>query len=166
MTPTPLSFHPARSAEDISGAREVFRAYGEWIQRDMGFSLARQSFDGEIDALPGRYAPPEGDILVATEAGRVLAAIAYYKFAEGIAELKRFYIYPGMGGRGVGAQLFHAALLSAKGRGYLRIRLDTLRTMEHARRIYARYTFREIAPWNENHKDGDLLYLELDTSTL
>jgi len=162
----PLSLHEARSPNDLAGARAVFVAYSSWIETALGYSLALQSFDRELETLPGRYAPPEGDIWVAEQDGNIIGAIAYYRFAEGIAELKRFYVLPEAAGGGIGRQLFDKALRSAKARGYRFIRLDTLRGMEHARRIYAHYAFREVAPWNENHRDGDLIYLELDTETL
>ena len=161
-----LSIHPARSASDLDGARAVLLAYSAWIERDLGYSLARQCFPSELESLPGRYAPPTGDIWVAELDSKIIGAIAYYKFAEGIAELKRLYVLPEAGGHGIGRKLFDAVLHAAKANGYEKIRLDTLRAMESARKIYAHYAFREIEPWNENHKDGDLIYLELETSSL
>lgn len=162
-----ISIHEARSDADLEGAREVFRAYADWIAQDLGYPLDPQGFAEEFASLPGRYSPPGGDILVACDAGHVIGAIAYYRFDDTHAELKRFYMLPQAKGKRIGGKLFHAALLHAKSRGYRFVRLDTLRRMEHARRIYAHYAFYEVPAWNQNHMHADdLLYLELSSEDL
>lgn len=162
-----ISIHEARSEADLEGARTVFRAYADWIAQELGYPLDLQGFTEEFATLPGRYAPPGGDILVASDGGEVIGAIAYYRFDDSHAELKRFYMLPGAKGKGIGAALFRAALMHAKARGYRFVRLDTLKRMENARRIYAHYAFYEVPAWNHNHTHADdLLYLELDTEDL
>ncbi len=162
-----LTIAPARDTASLDDAKAIFLAYAEWIERQLGYSLARQSFACEMEGFPGRYAPPGGDVVLARLDGKAAGAIAFYRFNDSIAELKRFYVLPEMAGHGVGGALFDVALKHARDVGYGFIRLDTLKGMEHARRLYARYAFNEIAPYNENYKDTpDILYYELDLATI
>lgn len=158
----PLTIAPCRNANDLAAAKAIFEAYAAWIEHTLGYSLAKQSFQTELEALPGRYAPPGGDILLARLGEEAVGAIAFYPWQGTVAELKRFYILPHQANHGIGGRLFADALQVAKARGYTHIRLDTLKAMEHARRLYARFGFHEILPYNDNYKDTpDILYYEL-----
>lgn len=159
----PLTITPAHDTASLDEVRRIFEAYAQWIERTLGYSLAIQSFAAEMQSLPGRYEAPGGEILLARQDGVAAGAIAFYPLNGPIAELKRFYVMPDMAGKGIGNALFAAILSTAKSRGYTHVRLDTLTGMTHARRLYARYGFREIAPYNEHYKDSpDLLYYECD----
>lgn len=161
----PFTILPAHDAASLAEVRRIFEAYAVWIERELGYPLSRQSFPDEMRSLPGRYAPPAGEILLARQEGAAAGAIAFYPLHGPIAELKRFYVLPGMAGKGIGNALFAAILSTAKARGYTHVRLDTLAGMTHARRLYARYRFYEIAPYNEHYKDSpDLLYYECNLS--
>ena len=165
--PDSLTIFPARDDTSLAQARSIFLEYATWIESTHGYSLSKQSFTSELASLPGRYSPPEGEILLACHGGTAAGAIAFYRLEDGIAELKRFYVLPAMAGLGIGTALFDAALHVAKARGYTSIRLDTLKSMTHARALYAHYAFREIPPYNDNYKDTpDLLYYALDLSTI
>ncbi len=162
----------ARDAATIDAVRSIFCAYKAWLEGEFSGSsaaecLSQQSFESEIATLPAKYLPPEGDIVVAYHANVPVGAIAFYRFNDTIAELKRFYVMPEASGKGIGGALFDATLHIVKERGYSHIRLDTLKGMSHARALYARYNFKEIAPYNNGHLLTDaLLYLELDLSTI
>lgn len=60
--------HPA----DVEAIRALFVEYAE----SLGFSLDYQGFDAELAALPGKYAPPAGVLLLARVDG-VPAGTAY-----------------------------------------------------------------------------------------
>src|SRR4029077_6018754 len=51
-----LTLRQAESPAQIAQARELFLEYAD----SLGFSLCFQSFDQELAALPGEYAPPDG----------------------------------------------------------------------------------------------------------
>lgn len=167
-----ITIYPASDASALAEAKRIFEAYGAWLEGHFenaatATCLKHQHFDAELDALPGRYAPPTGDIMLAALEEETVGAIAFYALSNMIAELKRFYVLPHAAGCGIGAALFDATLHRIKSRGYSKVRLDTLRGMVHARALYARYAFYEIAPYNDNHLfTPDLLYLELDLTTI
>jgi putative acetyltransferase len=123
---------------------------------DLGF----QGFDREMASLPGEYAPPRGALLVARTAGRSLGCVAFRPLDDGTAELKRLWVRPDARGTGAGRLLVARALEDARGAGYERIRLDTLRGQEAAQALYRSFGFAEIAPYRHNPVAGTT-YLEL-----
>lgn len=68
MTPCPDSagsIGPVETPSDLAAVINLFRAYAEFLTID----LAYQDFDREMAALPGRYAPPGGGLLLARRHG-------------------------------------------------------------------------------------------------
>jgi putative acetyltransferase len=114
----------------------------------IGISLCFQNFDAEVAGLPGDYAPPKGQMLLArnladaTLAGCV--ALRPVPDAPDLCEMKRLYVRPAARGGGLGRQLALAAMAEARLLGYRRICLDTLPTMRGAQALYLSLGFRQI----------------------
>src|SRR5262245_47276847 len=148
----------AASAVDLDVVRALFSEYA----RSLAFSLEYQGWEEELRALPGKYAPPRGLILLARTGGEAAGCVALRALEEeGACEMKRLYVRPGCRGLGVGAALVERLIDEAKGLGYRVLRLDTVaEQMQSATAMYRALGFREIAPYYESAIAGTV-YFEL-----
>ena len=152
-----LSFIQAESAEQLEQTRQLWREYAAWLEVDLCF----QNFEQELAGLPGRYAPPEGRLLLALSDDRLAGCIALRKIGEGICEMKRLYVRPAFRGQAVGRRLTARLIEEACGIGYARMRLDTLPVkMNEALAMYRLFGFTEIAPYYHN-PDAGAVFMEL-----
>jgi putative acetyltransferase len=62
----------ARIPNDLPAITQLFRAYAASLPIDLGY----QGFDGELASLPGKYAPPQGALLIAHDANTALGCVA------------------------------------------------------------------------------------------
>jgi putative acetyltransferase len=146
----------AAGVDDLSRVRELFLEYAAWLKVDLCF----QGFEAELAALPGRYSPPDGRLLLAMDGDAAAGCIALRRFDTQAGEVKRMYVRPAWRGRGLGDRMASAMIDAARGIGYRRLLLDTLGHMRSARAVYARAGFREIAAYYHNPIPG-AVYLEL-----
>jgi ribosomal protein S18 acetylase RimI-like enzyme len=152
MTMPAFTVSSARSPVDIVDATALFRAYAASLDVD----LAYQGFEAEMAAMPGRYAPPAGELLLARGiGGEALGAVGLRAIEPaGCCEMKRLYVAPAARGLGVGAALVDAIAKAAARIGYDELRLDTLPTMTGAIALYLRLGFEEIAPYYDTPVAG------------
>lgn len=162
---------PADNPVRIEAVRELFQEYAE----SLSFNLCFQSFEEELAALPGEYAPWSGMLLLGLVNDGPAGCVALRKLGPNssseddeimaeldVCEMKRLYVRPQFRGIGVGRELVDAILKCAAAIGYRRMRLDTVPTeMATAVEMYGRLGFVEIAPYRENPVSG-AKYLELD----
>jgi GNAT superfamily N-acetyltransferase len=152
-----VKFTQAISPEQIEHARGLFREYETWIQTDLCF----QSFEQELAELPGKYAPPQGRLLLAFYDGQLAGCVALRKIVEGVCEMKRLFVRPDFHGKGLGRGLIEQVVKEAREIGYQRMRLDTLPPrMNKAIALYRRLGFKEIEPYYDNPVPG-ALFMEL-----
>src|SRR5439155_19572246 len=147
----------ATNPTSLAAVRELFLEYAQ----SLGFSLCFQSFDKELDGLPGDYAPPDGRLLLAACEGVVGGCVALRKLDQEICEMKRLYLRPQFRGKGLGLILAERVIAEARQVGYKQLRLDTVEpVMKTAVAIYRKLGFRQIAPYRSNPIEG-ALYMEL-----
>ena len=152
-----MEIRPASSSDDLTRARELFQEYAGSLPFDLSF----QDFQRELAGLPGAYAPPAGEILLALEGGEAAGCVALRALGPGVCEMKRLYVRGAHRGSGLGRRLVEAILHAARERGYRRMRLDTVPGMEAAIALYRACGFREIDPYRPNPIPG-AMYMEAD----
>jgi ribosomal protein S18 acetylase RimI-like enzyme len=154
---------PARSAGHIQAAATLFRAYTEAL----GIDLTFQDFSTELNGLPGKYAPPDGELLLAygSDLTAPLGCAAFRLLNTGGAnrccEMKRLYVSPAARGLGVGRILAARVVSEAQLQGYEEMRLDTLPSMGAARDMYRKMGFVEIDAYYATPLEGTI-FLSLD----
>ena len=146
-----FSVVPALSGDPLSKARELFREYG----RLPGVTPCVQDFDAEIAALPGKYAPPRGCLLLALpesaeSSGNAIGCGALRPWGEDACEMKRVFVRPAFRGSGAGRALVNELIVQARTIGYRNILLDTLPWMREAHALYRAIGFREIPSYQKN----------------
>jgi GNAT superfamily N-acetyltransferase len=147
----------AETEAEIDAARELFREYEAWL----GLDLCFQGFEGELATLPGKYAQPDGRLLLAYTDNKLAGCIALRKLEEGVCEMKRLFVRDEFRGSRIGVALIERLIADAREVGYSKVRLDTYPPkMGKAVSLYASHGFVEIEPYYENPYPG-VLFMEL-----
>jgi ribosomal protein S18 acetylase RimI-like enzyme len=141
---------------DLATVRAVFLEYA----RSLSFDLCFQNFEQELAELPGKYAPPQGCILLAESDGGALGVVALRPLDAQACEMKRLYVRPEARGTGLGARLARAIIDEAARLDYAVMRLDTHESMQAAIGLYQALGFRDISSYAGNPVPG-LHYFEL-----
>jgi len=149
-----ISLVASVAAPLLDPARELLREYALSLDVDLCF----QNFDTELASLPGDYAPPSGQLLLAFVDGALagcggLRALADVDYANA-CEMKRLYVRPAFRRFGLGRVLAQALIDEARHAGYSVMLLDTLDDMESARGLYTSLGFEEIPPYYFNPIKG------------
>ena len=147
--------------EALALTREIFQEYADSLDVDLDF----QGFADELASLPGDYAEPRGDLVLAMVEGQVAGCCALRPIDDvdyaNACEMKRLFVRPAFRSLGLGRLLVDYILTSAAQRGYDCILLDTLDSMESARALYADFGFEDIPPYYHNPIAGTH-YLKAD----
>ena len=153
-----LSIIQAETAEHVTATRELFREYETWLN----MSLCFQGFEEELATLPGKYAPPEGRLLLAYSDDNLAGCIALRALnKDGVCEMKRLFVREGFRGQKIGVDLVQRVIDDAREIGYSKMRLDTHpEKMGKAVELYRSHGFVEIPPYYENPHNG-VLFMEL-----
>lgn len=117
-------------------------------------NLDYQKNDEEFANLPGKYAVPDGCVLLVDRSGEIDGCIALRRVSEHICEMKRLYVRPGARGRGYGDTLIQRLIIEARRAGYTEMRLDVQEKFASARALYARVGFVAAAPVSYNPVPG------------
>lgn len=117
-------------------------------------SLAHQDYEAEFAALPGKYDPPEGRLLIAEHQGSIGGCIALRKVNDVVCEMKRLYVRPHARGQGLGLRLVECLIAEAKLAGYADMRLDVLAEFKQAQHLYQRLGFVSADPVSFNPLPG------------
>jgi acetylglutamate kinase len=149
----------ATTVQHIDQVKELFCEYAAWLGIDLSF----QGFADELAHMPGDYAPPEGCLLLALQAGAPAGCVALHKIEAGICEMKRLFVTPANRGKRLGRLLAKAIIAEARRIGYRKMRLDTIAQLKEATALYQSLGFQACAPYRYNPLEG-AIYMELELS--
>lgn len=168
MIDTTYKIYKAKTPADLEAARQLFIEY----QQGLGVDLCFQSFEEELSGLPGKYAPPEGSILLLKQlieldksqelkGEKIAACVALRKHEEGVCEMKRLFVRPEFRGKKYGRLLVQAIIDFAREQNYKTMVLDTLVTLVPALHLYESFDFVKIPAYYGNPLEG-VVYMKLD----
>ncbi len=161
---------PATKAE-LDQIRSLMRAFIEWHfdrhAEDIDLVKAYfddKAFEQELATLPGKYAPPDGCLLLATANCRPAGCVALRRIDATSCEMKRMFVYTEYHGMGVGVALANAIIQEAKSLGYERMLLDTGARQKEAKGLYHRMGFKDVPPYYDLPPNLStwLTFMELD----
>lgn len=132
----------------------MFREY----ERELDADLCFQSFEDEVNGLPGKYNLPYGALMVACVGGIAVGCGAFRMFEGKTCELKRFFVDPGHRRSGIAGEMLSALLTAARDSGYERVVLDTLERLRPALAFYAKHGFSQTIAYYDNPLEG-VVYL-------
>ena len=152
MPEASFQIEPVSSAIDLAAIVQLFDAYAA----SLGIDLTYQDFATELATMPGKYAPPAGELLLARDAqGTPLGCVALRPLTpDGCCEIKRLYVLPAGRGLGLGRALIDAILAAAARIGYREARLDTLPDMVEAIALYRKAGFEPIEAYYDTPVAG------------
>jgi GNAT superfamily N-acetyltransferase len=143
--------------EDRAPIARLMREYVEALEADISF----QDFETEYASLPGKYARPEGVVLLAWAADEAVGIVTYRPLEHRICEMKRLYLLPRSRGTGLGRLLVEELVRDARSQGFRRMVLDTLPSMRPAQALYSSVGFQPIPAYYDNPLPG-VIFMALD----
>jgi len=147
----------AETPDEMDAVRRLFREYEAFLDVDLCF----QSFEEELAGLPGKYAPPDGILLLAWDGWESAGCGALRKLENEICEMKRLFVKPKFRGLGLGTTLAKRLIHEAIRLGYATMLLDTLDRLKTAMMIYESLGFVQTDPYYRNPLVG-VVYWKLD----
>lgn len=100
--------------------------------------------DPEVKAMSKFYRSPMSKYYVVTDGVRILGGGGFAPLAgeeTTTCEIRKMYFYPEARGKGAGRRLLSRCLEEAKRAGFQRVYLETLKSMEPARKLYEKMGF-------------------------
>lgn len=120
---------------------EVVAIFREYVASP-SVSLEFQDYESEFAGLPGKYAEPDGRLLLAWRHDAVVGCAALRRVDGVSCELKRVYVRPGARGKGIGRHLVEQMIREASRERYTSMCLDVLPEFLAAQRLYESLGFR------------------------
>ena len=140
----------ARFPDEQDAVADIFREYVRSITVDLYF----QDYETEFASLPGKYAAPEGGVLLAWHGSQLIGCAAYRNVDSFTCELKRVYVRSSIRGYGIGRRLVEHAIDAARATGYGRMCLDVLPELLAAQKLYESLGFSDAPPVTVNPVEG------------
>ena len=142
-----------QTATELEQVKDLFRAYFQFLVHVHDLEISEQALEEELASLPGKFAPPDGRLMMAIMSEEAIGCAALRRISEQVCELKRMFVLPQFRGQGAGKALANKLIEVARTIGYERIRLDTGDSWMAAIHLYESLGFQRIEPENEVPED-------------
>jgi GNAT superfamily N-acetyltransferase len=157
MHPTP-ALVAVETVEHRAAAEELIDEYLQWVgdiaRAEYGLVFdTRAMIRSDIDD-PAKFYPPPGRFYLVQLAGSFVGVGCLKQLVPGIGEIQRMYVRPHGRGAGAGRLLVQRLLADARALGYRTVRLESLRALTAAHRLYQSVGFVEIEPYAANSMDA------------
>ena len=146
----------ANSQLEYEAAQLLFNEYAQWLNIDLCF----QNFDEELQQLSIMYAATSGGIVLCKKNNDFIGCSAIRKIDTTSCELKRMWVQLPYQKLGIGETLLKECIALAKKLNYKEIRLDTLKRLQPAIKLYKKYNFIETEAYYKN-PNNDVVYMKL-----
>ena len=146
----------ANSQLEYEAAQLLFNEYAQWLNIDLCF----QNFDKELQQLSIMYAATSGGIVLCKKNNNFIGCSAIRKIDTTSCELKRMWVQLPYQKLGIGETLLKECIALAKKLNYKEIRLDTLKRLQPAIKLYKKYNFIETEAYYKN-PNKDVVYMKL-----
>jgi len=138
-----LRIRPIKKSDNAVVADIIRLVMTEFEAIGCGFSFN----DTEVDDMYSAYAPDRSAFFVVELDGRVLGCGGFGPLKgadEDTCELRKMYFKSELRGLGVGTRLLNLCLEEAAKAGFRQCYLETMDSMEQARRLYGRHGFKYL----------------------
>ncbi len=149
-----MNIIPATTPNHIDQFRALLNEYGHSMAEPSNSSIW-----SDIATLPGRYAPPQGRMVLGFVDGVLVGCGALSSVNEQDAEMKRIYVTPAQRGKGYGRVLAWAVMAEAQQAGYQRVVLSSWEYNETPIRLYRSMGFTDIEPFKKADYANRLVFL-------
>jgi ribosomal protein S18 acetylase RimI-like enzyme len=150
--------------DDTVNIKELFSEYINLlleVEKDFHIYLDLQNYNDEIENLGKKYGLPDGRLYIAYFDGQAAGCIALRQMSKTECEMKRLYIKPQFRKMKIGRTLVELIINDAKKIGYQYMFLDTLPSLEAALKLYEKFGFYRIPPYNDSPIDNTI-FMKLD----
>jgi putative acetyltransferase len=137
------SIRPIVAADDAAVAAIIRTVMPSFGAVGDGFAIN----DPEVDWMSRAYSEPRCSYFVVEVDGVVKGGAGVAPLIDGdkdVCELRKMYFLPELRGQGAGAAMMARCLDAARGHGFRRCYLETLRGMDAAMRLYERSGFQRL----------------------
>ena len=160
--PEAFTIRPIAAADDPVMANIIRAVMPEFGAVGDGFAIN----DPEVDWMSRAYGEPRSTYFVIERDGIVVGGAGVAPLIDGeadVCELRKMYFLPELRGLGAGAAMMQRCLEAARGHGFKRCYLETLRGMDAAMRLYERTGFRRLpGPMGTSGHGGSNAFYLLD----
>ena len=150
MTGVSFTIREATAHADDHVVTRLFEEYLSWaIQKladEYGIQEPPTSLD-QIAATLEQFRRPNGLLVIADDSVQAVGVGALRRHSPAIAEVKRMFVRPEARSRHVGSAILDRLIGEARAMGAQVVRLDTVRFMDDAQRLYRSRGFAERTPY-------------------